>query len=138
MWAYIATPAGRASSSKTTRFEWLLGASSGTRFGRAGTQEGHRAGHLLQHVGEVLGAHERVGHRQRASTPSSALAAGLDLAGDHGVVDGHGVALDPLELGDQFVGLGDLLRDPLHPCHDVARRRCDRVRMVPRGMPSRG
>ena len=53
-----------------------------------GAQEGHGAGRLLQDVGEVLGAHHRMGHGHPAVLAEQGLGRALGQVGDPPVVDG--------------------------------------------------
>ena len=59
-----AVPRGSTLSSTIIRLEWIgrKCLRSAPLFGNA--EEGHHSGHLLQHVGEVLSAHDRRGQRQ--------------------------------------------------------------------------
>ena len=62
------------SSSIVIRFEWQACARGRLLARRADAEEGECAGPLLQHVREVLGAHDRRRHPPDALAPSRSVA----------------------------------------------------------------
>ena len=116
----MATPSTIASSSNTTRLEWLAAAVRGSRSPVGAAEEQHRAGHTLQHVREVLGAHDRVGHAVDVlGTEHLAGDAEREL-GEVVVVAGHRIAELDFGFGGGAVRLGDPLGDAAQVVVDLA------------------
>ncbi len=77
---------------------------------RGDEEEDEGAGDLLEDVGEVLGAHDRIGGADHA-VGAEGLGEGLEGEGRLGViVDRHGILLVPHHLGGAAVGCRDRLR----------------------------
>ena len=100
-----------ASSSKSTRFEWLGGAVAEVAVGMGAAEEHHRPRHPLEHVAPVLGAHDRVGLAHDLVGADDLLGDAERGLGEVLVVDGDGVAGLDLDVDRTAVGGGDALDD---------------------------
>ena len=99
--------------------------------GRLGAEEGEGAGHALQHVGEVLAAHDRRGHGLHVLGAEQLGGHADDAIGEGVVVHGDRIAADQVHLDLGAVGRGDTLGDALHALEHVVRVFSETVRMVP-------
>ncbi len=112
MAAWRAIPVAMAGSSITMRLEWL--GAGWVYAGGAGAEKRHRSRHLLQDVGPVLGAHDRIRHPQHPLGADQGPGHGEGAIGGPVVVDRYRVVAvgDELDLGPGSCGRRPRARPP--------------------------